>query len=228
MSLAKYEPYNKLKKIYGVSRKSFRSWEERNLVQTIKTPGQQRLYKVEDIEKVFSIKPKVSQRQSYIYARVSSSHQRKDLTRQIEILQKAYPFHIVIKDIGSGLNWERKGFKTLLEHVHNSRVEEVVVLWKDRLCRFGFQMLEYFFDKFGTVIKVYGQGEESQTPTQELSDDLFAIVNFFVAKNNGQRAGKNKKRKRELENRDNQREIATADGNTDSQVRSTEGKDESS
>ena len=68
-----------------------------------------------------------------IYARVSSNHQKEDLQRQIQDLQTAYPTHKLIRDIGSGLNYKRKGFQRLLEFVHQGTVEEIVVTHKDRL-----------------------------------------------------------------------------------------------
>ena len=74
-----------------------------------------------------------------IYARVSSSHQKAagDLQRQIDDLKAVYPEHEIISDVGSGLNFKRIGFKTLLERVHKGTVSEVVVRHKDRLCRYG-------------------------------------------------------------------------------------------
>ena len=79
----------------------------------------------------------VTGKRSYIYARVSSAKQKGDLDRQIQDLQEAYPGHIVIRDIASGVNFKRKGLQTILEHVLSGLVNEVVVMRRDRLARIG-------------------------------------------------------------------------------------------
>jgi hypothetical protein len=96
------------------------------------------------------------------------------------------------QDIGSGLNWKRKGFETLLELIHKDSVSEVVVAYKDRLCRFGFELFEWICQKHNTKIVVLNSVPETEDRTKELAEDLFAIVNVFVAKNNGLRSSRNR------------------------------------
>ena len=134
-----------------------------------------------------------------IYARVSSSHQKKagDLQRQIDDLKQTYPGYEVISDVGSGLNYKRRGFKTILERVNKGLVEEVVVRHKDRLCRYGLELVEWILEKAGTRLVVLSQSAE-QTPdaTRELADDLLAITTVFVARHNGQRSAENRRRRK--------------------------------
>ncbi|KAJ3080568.1 hypothetical protein HDU99_008025 [Rhizoclosmatium hyalinum] len=176
-------------------------------------------YNVEDIERILGTKTKSEQlrggQRPVCYACVSSSHQRKDLERQIEDLKSRYPDAIVITDIASGLNWKRPGLNSLLELVHARSVSEIVVTHRDRLARFGVNLLDWIFAKAGVKLVVLC-GSADHQPTQyleldnngdrdgstensgptaapgnafnELAEDLLAITNFFVARNNGLRA----------------------------------------
>jgi predicted site-specific integrase-resolvase len=78
-----------------------------------------------------------SSKRGYIYARVSSTKQRPDLDRQCTDLQEAYPEHVLVKDIASGVNFKRRGMQTLLEQALKGMVSEIVVLHRDRLARLG-------------------------------------------------------------------------------------------
>lgn len=133
----------------------------------------------------------------YIYARVSSTKQRDDLKRQIECLKKAYPGYDVISDIGSGINFKRKGLCTLLDKVIDGMVKEVVVMYRDRLARFGIDLLEFFFKKKGVKFVVHSRDEETIDDTQQLAEDLMAITTVFVAAHHGKRARKGRKGKGE-------------------------------
>src|SRR4051812_50217104 len=99
---------------------------------------------------------KPTQKVKVCYARVSSDHQQGDLERQIADLRQHFPGHEIISDIGSGLNWKRRGFAAILERVHAGAVDEVVVTRKDRLCRFGIELVEWIFEKNGTQLVVLG------------------------------------------------------------------------
>jgi predicted site-specific integrase-resolvase len=146
------------------------------------------------------------------YARVSSAHQKEDLERQIEQLKKDCPSHELIQDIGSGLNWHRKGFATLLDRILSGSVEEVMVAYKDRLCRFGYELIEQMCKKFDTKLVVLNKDEEGEkNTTTELSEDLLSIVTVFVARNNGLRAGKNRKKRKERQEGGAEEEIETDD-----------------
>ena len=134
-----------------------------------------------------------------IYARVSSSHQKKagDLQRQIDDLAQVYPEHEVISDVGSGLNYKRRGFKAILDRVHQGMVDEVVVRHKDRLCRYGLELVEWILEKAGTRLVVLSQSADQEPDaTRELADDLLAITTVFVARHNGQRSAENRRRRK--------------------------------
>ncbi len=108
------------------------------------------------------------------YCRVSSHQQKDDLVRQIEnvktyMLAKGYQFE-VISDIGSGINYNKKGLNQLIDMITNSEVETVVILYKDRLIRFGYELIENLCDKYGTTIEIIDYTEK--TEEQELVEDL--------------------------------------------------------
>lgn len=130
-----------------------------------------------------------------LYARVSSAKQKEDLHRQVEDLKQAYPNHdLVITDIGSGVNFERRGSKALLERVCQGLVAEVVVMHKDRLGRIGTEIFQQVFEQFGTRLVVHCQDEENDS---DKHDDLIAIITLFVASHHGKRAAENRKRRAE-------------------------------
>ena len=108
---------------------------------------------------------------------------------------KGYQFEI-ITDIGSGINYNKKGLHQLLDMVMSSEVEKIVVLYKDRLIRFGYELIEQLCDKFGTVIEIIDTTEK--TEQQELVEDLVQIITVFSCKLQGKRANKAKKMIQEL------------------------------
>lgn len=199
-------------KKYNVSTPTLYRWEQDGLVKTIRLPGGTRKYRAKDIYALFGEDPnEQKEKKAVCYARVFSSHQKEDLQRQIDYLKEKFPEHEIIQDIGSGLNWKRKGFMSLLEQVYDGIVEEVVVTYKDRLCRFGFELVEWIFKKSGTRLVVLSQSERNEeNDSRELAEDLLAITTVFVARNNGLRAGQNRKRRKEIENdKDNKRSKTT-------------------
>jgi putative resolvase len=124
------------------------------------------------------------------YARVSSATQKDDLERQIEYLRQR-GVQEIIADVGSGLNERRKGFLKLLDKVLHNEVDKVVILYEDRLTRFGFDTLKRVFEVHGTSIDVLNQ-VEMKSPQQELVDDLIAIISHFAGRMYGLRSRKHK------------------------------------
>ena len=108
---------------------------------------------------------------------------------------KGYQFEI-ITDIGSGINYNKKGLNQLIDMVTNSEVEKIVVLYKDRLIRFGYELIENLCNKFGTTIEIIDNTEK--TEEQELVEDLVQIVTVFSCRLQGKRANKAKKMIKEL------------------------------
>jgi putative resolvase len=163
--------------LLGVHPNTLRRWENTGKIKAIRTPGNQRLYDLSSL--IQEEKSKV------IYARVSSNGQKQDLENQISYLRSRYPNHELIQDVGSGLNFKRKGFVSLLERILLGEVSEVVVAYKDRLCRFGFELVEFIANKFNTTIVVLD--EPSLSPQAELVKDIISIIHVFSSRIHGLR-----------------------------------------
>ena len=136
-----------------------------------------------------------TQRKVIGYCRVSSNKQKDDLIRQVENMDK-YLLSLsceyeIIQDIGSGINYSKKGLKSLLKKINNKEVSKIVVFYKDRLLRFGFELVEYMANLNGCEIEVLDNTEK--TEQQELVEDLIQIVTVFSCKLQGKRANKTRK-----------------------------------
>lgn len=194
------------RKALGVCSATLRNWDRRGLIPTLRTPTGYRLYDVSG----FQEKQKETQsgskaqtqtttspptKQRYIYARVSSPKQKADLERQVESLRTLYPEHAVVTDIGSGINFQRRGLQKLLQLSSTGLVEQVVCSHRDRMCRFAFELLEYVFGLHGTRLLVHHQ-EDSTNLDNELSSDILAINTVFICRMQGRRAAENRRRRR--------------------------------
>ncbi len=167
---------------YGVSGNTLRRWAENGKVIYKRVPSGNRVY---FIHKTNSVQHQESGKSDYIYTRVSSSKQKDDLERQCTMLQDKFPNHTIIKDIGSGLNYKRKGLLKLMEKSNKGLVKSVVISSKDRLCRFGFELLEWQFLQNNTRLVVLEQIDK--TPEQEFTEDILAILQVFACRWNGKR-----------------------------------------
>ena len=119
------------------------------------------------------------------YCRVSSAKQRGDLGRQVARMRELYPDAEVITDVAGGLNWKRRGLLAILERLHRGDKLEVVVAHRDRLARFGFELIEWLVRQNGGKVVVLNQPDGS--PEAELTEDLLAILHTFSCRMHGLR-----------------------------------------
>jgi len=154
----------------GVHPNTLRNWDRTGKIKTRRTPGGIRLYELSSLDEA-------SSKKKIIYARVSSRNQKEDLTKQIEFLRVRFPQHELIEDIGSGLNFKRKGFCSLIERILEKEVSEVVVVHKDRFSRFGFELINLIAKKQDCEIVVLEDVKLS--PQCELMQDLLSIIHVF-------------------------------------------------
>ncbi len=165
--------------------------EERGEIEVKRTVYNHRLYNLDKYLRENNMKKNIKN-MKICYCRVSSRKQINDLYRQVRAMKKKYPAHTIIKDIGSGLNMNRKGLLQLLEYVIDGKVEELVITYKDRLTRFGYELIEWLMKTYSQgIIKILNKKEE-ETPQEEMLKDVLQIMNVYVAKINGMRKGKNK------------------------------------
>lgn len=171
----------------GLSPNTLREMDKNKQIITIRTDGNRRLYNVQEyIRSHISTTCPSQSKISICYCRVSSNHQKDDLQRQINFMQEMYPTYEIISDIGSGLNYKRKGLKTILGYAHQGKISELVVAYKDRLCRFGFELFEHILQSQSNS-KIVVLNKSNATKEQELTDDLLQILHVFSARSHGSR-----------------------------------------
>ena len=179
----KYFTINKFAKIVGVTPQTLRNWDKAGKLTPHHTAENgYRYYSDEQLKQISGVltKPKIV----VGYCRVSSHKQKDDLERQIEnvriyLLAQGKPFEI-ISDIGSGINYKRSGLADLLEKINSNEVAKVVILYKDRLARFGFELIEYVASLHGCEIEIIDNTKK--TEQEELVEDLVQIITVFSCK----------------------------------------------
>jgi len=177
-------------KLLNVTVRTLFNWEASGKIKCIRTNGNHRRYILSSFPNFEEFEEKENLKQAakrkVCYCRVSSAPQKEDLERQVEFFKREYPDHEIIRDIGSGLNFKRKGFKSLLESAIDGDIKEIVVTHKDRLCRFGFELFETVLEKSNGRIVVLNH--EKTSPEKELVDDLISIVTVFSSRLYGLRS----------------------------------------
>lgn len=177
------------KKKLGVCSKTLRVWSDKKKIETIRTPGGWRKYNISK----YMAQKNLHERKKICYARVSSYDQKKDLANQVHYLTEKYPDHELIKDIGSGINFKRKGLQKLIHMAINNELDEVVITYKDRLCRIGYDLISFIFTKYSSANIVIENVEDKQQQ-QEITEDLMEIITVYSSRLYGARSGKKSKK----------------------------------
>ncbi|HIK20483.1 MAG TPA: IS607 family transposase [Synechococcus sp. M44_DOE_062] len=179
--MARYVTPKEAAKYFGVCLHTLRRWEKQGWIHAVRTPsGRARRYDLDSYVKL----PR-KQKRVVLYARVSSRAQKPDLERQIAKLVSLYPGAEVVGEIGGGLNFQRPRFLALLERVGAGDVGTIVVAHKDRLCRFGFDLVAWYCRQHGCEIVVLD--DQDLSPQQELVEDILAILHCFSSRLHGLR-----------------------------------------
>lgn len=181
--------------LLGVSTTTLRRWEASGKLTPTRTVGNQRRYSLQAFDPSFSDSME-SSRKTYAYARVSSHDQKEDLIRQAQVLElhcaaQGWTFE-VITDLGSGINYHKKGLKKLLADLIAGRVERLVLAHKDRLLRFGAELIFAICECKDVEVVIVNKGQET-TFEEDLTKDVLEIITVFSARLYGSRSHKNKK-----------------------------------
>ncbi len=209
--MPKYETYAKVKQVYDISSETVRNWAKRGQIRYKCIQNETRKTWLFDIESIGEFIQKntdaINEEQKklgrmpvrILYSRVSSAKQSGDLERQKQLLLEAFPNTEIISDIGSGINFHRPGLTKLVHRICRDEISQIVVTFKDRLARIGFELFELFCKEHNCSIVVLGDGiiGDSEDPEFELKEDLLSIVNVFVASHNGKRSAALKKERKE-------------------------------
>ncbi|BDG61815.1 hypothetical protein caldi_29050 [Caldinitratiruptor microaerophilus] len=179
----------------GVSAETLRRWEAAGKIRAERTPGGHRRY---DLAVLRGLVPRAPQQQDRItiaYARVSSHDQKADLDRQVALLEAFCAAngwrYEVIRDLGSGLNCHKRGLRERIRRICTGRVGRLVVTHKDRLLRFGSELVFSLREHFGTEVVILGASEEASFE-EELVQDVLEIITVFSARLYGSRSRKNR------------------------------------
>ena len=185
----------------GKSQQTLRNWHKRGiLIPAVTSRYGTRSYSEKQLNEYLGSKIKEEEKIIAAYCRVSSLKQKDDLGRQVEnvksfCMAKGYTFKL-ITDIGSGINYNKKGLLELINLITEEKISKIVVLYKDRLLRIGFDLINNLCKKFNVEIEIIDNTEK--TEEQELVEDLVQIITVFSCKLNGKRANKAKKLIKEL------------------------------
>ena len=191
----KYYSSKTVTQMLGVTAQTLRNWDKEGKLKPtyIKSNGY-RYYSEESILS-YTQERKTKKNLNVIgYARVSSKKQTDDLERQVEniktYLKSKYETFDIITDIGSGINYNKPGLLKLIEKINKKEVDLIVVLYKDRLLRFGFELIEHFASLNNVKIEILDRIDKTQD--EELVEDLIQIITVFSCKIQGKRKGKTK------------------------------------
>lgn len=173
----------------GLTDQTLRKYADEGKIRSYRTPSGHRMYSKSSLQKlinyVYDVQIKENKKK-IIYCRVSSKNQLDDLARQSHSLQSQFPNHELVTDCGSGLNFTRKGLKTILEQTMHGNVQEIVVAHKDRLCRFAYELIEFICSSNGCKIIILDQ-EKFKSKEQELAEDIMSIITVFSCRKYGSR-----------------------------------------
>lgn len=181
-------------KALGITPQTLRAWDRSGKLRPdLVTAGGKRRY---DLVRLTGVHPVETPRRTIAYARVSSHDQRDDLTRQRQVLE-AYCAargweHEVVSDLGSGMNYRKKGLRRVLDDVIEGRAGRLVITHKDRLLRFGAELIFAICEAKGVEVIIINAGEDASFE-EDLARDVLEIVTVFSARLYGARSHKSRK-----------------------------------
>jgi len=187
----------KVAEFFGVTTQSIRDWTRQGRLEAIRTFGGHRRYSLEEIENKLGIENE--NKKTVLYSRVSAHDQKEDLVRQKEELknysEKQKISNVIeISEIGSGLNYQKRGLKKLLKLILNSSVKQVVVSYKDRLMRFATQILEQVCAAKNVEIVILNERPEKKFE-EAVVEDVLSVLTVYCAKIYGRRSHERRKKR---------------------------------
>ena len=185
--------------LLGVTTQTLRNWTNSGYMDAIIGKGGHRRFRRSEVERLMELKEREgSVKRCLLYCRVSTSIQKENLKRQLErltsfALSNGFIIEGIYKDIASGMNFKRRGLLKLLKYCQKHYINAVIIEYKDRLARFGVDLLREFLSSFGTELMIVNATDSDYK--QEIIDDMIAIIIHFSSRLYGKRKGKNKANK---------------------------------
>ena len=175
--------------------KTLRNWDDAGKIKTTRTSGNHRRISIDEIRRLQGTTQSSAQIKTLAYCRCSTLKQKDNLDRQVgRVLEHCYTNKWDVelyKDIGSGLNENRREFKKLLKRVADDDVARVVIEYKDRIARYGFETFVVMCKNFNVEVVVLEEKEE-QSFEEEMVDDIISLITSYSARIYGRRGGKSK------------------------------------
>ena len=141
-----------------------------------------------DADSVYKMLNKDIERKTYLYARVSTVKQKKDLEHQVQLLkmfcfQNGYVIHGIYQDIASGICFDKRNqFFNMLDEILAGRVNRVIITYKDRLSRVGFELFTYLFKKYGCEIIVISEIGSEKLDSEEVFEEIISLLHCYSMK----------------------------------------------
>lgn len=185
----------------GKTVQTVRNWDKNGRLKPHHvSEGGHRYYSQEQLNRFLGLHNNVDKRKTIGYCRVSSNQQKDDLERQIENVKtymyaKGYQFEI-ITDVGNGVDYNKEGLNQLIDEITTYQVDKIIILNKDVLVGFSYELIEIICKKFGTEIEIIDNTLEDQ----ELVEDLIQIITIFRSRLQGKYVNQLNKMIKELEN----------------------------
>lgn len=176
---------NEVLKLLRITRPTLTKYVKEGLVKVEKLPNGRYEY---DSESVYSFLNKDMKRKTYIYARVSASKQKPDLNNQIELLKQfcftnGYTISGIYSDIASGISFEKRNdFFKMLDDIIDNKVERVVITYKDRLSRIGFDLFYRLFQKYNCEIVIMSEVGSEKLDRQEIFEEIVSLLHCYSMK----------------------------------------------
>lgn len=176
---------NEVLKLLRITRPTLTKYVKEGLIKVEKLPNGRYEY---DSESVYSFLNKDMKRKTYIYARVSTSKQKPDLNNQIELLKQfcftnGYTISGIYSDIASGISFEKRNdFFKMLDDIIDNKVERVVITYKDRLSRIGFDLFYHLFQKYNCEIVIMSEVGSEKLDSQEILEEIGSLLHCYSMK----------------------------------------------
>ena len=176
---------NEVLNLLRITRPTLTKYVKEGIIKTEKLPNGRYEY---DTESVYAFLNKDVKRKTYIYARVSTQKQKPDLNNQIELLKQfcftnGYTISGIYADIASGISFDkRKDFFKMLDEIIDNKVERVVITYKDRLSRVGFDLFFYLFKKYNCEIVVMSEVGSEKLDSQEIFEEIVSLLHCYSMK----------------------------------------------
>lgn len=193
---------NDVLRILHITRPTLTKYVKEGIIHVDILPNKRYNYSEEDVYKFLN---KTYKRKTVIYARVSTSKQKPDLENQISMLQqfcfsKGYTISGIYSDVASGINFEsRKQFFEMLDEIIDNKVERVVITYKDRLSRVGYNLFYHLFEKYNCEIVVMSEVGSTKLDSQDIFEEIVSLLHCYSMKLYSNRSKMNKIKEAVLE-----------------------------